>query len=508
MPAFARILFAAALFLLATPAHSEWYRASSPHFEIYAEGDEAEVRVRAERLERFDAVLRHVGGIDPGQAARPLPIFFLKDVDAIGRMLGSGYGAAAGFYSPRAAGSFAVAPGRTPWSGADSLTPDTILFHEYSHHFLLQNFAAAYPPWFVEGFAEFYATASFGRDGSVTVGGVPQFRVSSLRSGEDFSAQDLLTTGAIDPRSRTIEQFYARSWLLVHHLTFSRQRTGQRARYVAAIERGEPLEQAARGAFGDLRAFEFELRRYINSPIAAATVAASALPAPAIEVRPLTAAEVALLPLRLEHMHRVRPDRAGFAAAVRAVTIRFPTDSAALFLLAEAEGMAGNYDSSDRAADALLAQAPNHSRALLRKAINLEARSGAEGRRAARPLIVRANRSDQADPLPLIAYYRSFGLGVETPPPLALDGLLLAAQLVPQAIDVRLIAGAASVRAGRLDEADEVLRPTAYAPHGGGTAQKAQALLLLVEAARAGPGATPDLVAAAERVLAESLDLS
>jgi hypothetical protein len=496
----ARVLLLA-LLALAAPAQAEWYRATSPHFEIYAEGDEADVRLRAERLERLDAALRRVSGIDPEEYSRPLVIFFLDDVSDIQRILGRSYGAAAGFYSPRAGGSLAVAPGRTPWRGEGAMTPDTILFHEYAHHFLLQNFGAAYPPWFVEGFAEFYATAAFGNDGSVIVGNIPQFRVAGIRESGDVSATDLLTTGVVDPRSRTIDHFYARSWLLVHYLTFSDERVGQRARYIAAIEQGASLEEAARTAFGDLRALDTELRRYVDRPIRSATVQPGAIPTPRIEVRPLTAAEAALLPLRIEHMRGVSAERlAAFLAAVRAVAARHPADPQAQFLLAEADGMAGNHDASDRATDAALAATPNHSRALLRKARNVEAREGAAGHRSARPLIVRANRSDERDPLPLIAYYRSFALAGEAPPTLALDGLLLAVQLAPQSSDARLIAGAALAKAGHLEPAERVLRPAAYAPHGGAAAERAQALLRLIAG-----GASPELTAAADALLRERL---
>ncbi|HMJ92979.1 MAG TPA: hypothetical protein VK472_02635, partial [Allosphingosinicella sp.] len=355
---------------------------------------------------------------------------------------------------------------------------------------------------FVEGFAEFYATASFGVDGSVTVGAIPQFRVQSLRSSGEVTGRDLLTTGALDLRDHALDQFYARSWLLVHYLTFNQGRTGQRARYIAAIERGASLEDAAREAFGDMRDFDGALRRYIDGPISTATVAARALPAPHIDVRPLTAPEIALVPLRIEQMRGVDPARIpAFSAEVRAIAAKYPGDPQALLMLAEAEGLAGNHAASSRAADTLLASVPAHPRALLRKAANLEALG--QDRKAARPLIVRANRADQKDPLPLLAYYRSFRPeGAEPAPALALDGLLLAVQLAPQSGEVRLIAGAALAKAGRLEEAENILRPAAYAPHGGATAQKAEALLKLVEAGTP----SPTLLAEAERALVETLD--
>jgi hypothetical protein len=111
-------LLALTMFAAAAPAAAEWHRATSPHFEIYSNDNVAEVRARAERLERFDAALRRISGINPEQESRPITVFFVRDVSVIQRMLGPSYSGAAGFYSPRTAGSLIVVPSDTPWISA------------------------------------------------------------------------------------------------------------------------------------------------------------------------------------------------------------------------------------------------------------------------------------------------------------------------------------------------------------------------------------------------------
>jgi hypothetical protein len=38
------------------------------------------------------------------------------------------------------------------------LSGETVLYHEYAHHFMIGSLTTrAYPRWFVEGFAEFFA---------------------------------------------------------------------------------------------------------------------------------------------------------------------------------------------------------------------------------------------------------------------------------------------------------------------------------------------------------------
>ncbi len=51
-------------------------------------------------------------------------------------------------------------------------TPDSqqTLFHEYGHHFMKRYVTAAFPAWFVEGFAEYYSTVDFDKQGKALIG--------------------------------------------------------------------------------------------------------------------------------------------------------------------------------------------------------------------------------------------------------------------------------------------------------------------------------------------------
>ena len=70
------------------------------------------------------------------------------------------------------AGAIAVVPRNTGTDGV--FTGQLVLFHEYAHHFMLQYAPAAYPAWYVEGFAEVVSTASFERKGANACLGVTQ----------------------------------------------------------------------------------------------------------------------------------------------------------------------------------------------------------------------------------------------------------------------------------------------------------------------------------------------
>ena len=98
----------ASLLAGAVPAKAEWRRAVSNHFIIYSEASDEGLRAVAERLERFDGLLRRLTPVPAGEAARRLTIYMPRSVAAIEQLVGRpGVG---GFYTADATGPFAVAP--------------------------------------------------------------------------------------------------------------------------------------------------------------------------------------------------------------------------------------------------------------------------------------------------------------------------------------------------------------------------------------------------------------
>ena len=162
--------------LAAAPVGAAWHRASTPHFIIYADEKPAELKAFAVKLERFDKAVRVTRTMaDPpvGDGNR-LTTFVVSGPLEVQRLKRGADSGVAGFYRTRASGSIAVVPREL--SHNSLATPDTIFFHEYAHHLMFQEIATVYPPWLVEGFAEFMATAEVGADGSVGLGAGPAHR--------------------------------------------------------------------------------------------------------------------------------------------------------------------------------------------------------------------------------------------------------------------------------------------------------------------------------------------
>lgn len=146
--------------------------------------------------------------------------------------------------------------------------PFVVVFHEYAHQLLNGNIPAEMPPWFEEGFAEYFSTIEL-RDKVAEVGFRPppgDWEVlnenSWLHIPDLFSVRhDSQTYNEGDRRS----VFYAESWLLVHYL-YSQQRLPALNNYLnATLEHKTPIPQAIQQAFGmSASQFEKELHSYMS----------------------------------------------------------------------------------------------------------------------------------------------------------------------------------------------------------------------------------------------------
>ena len=460
-----------------TPAAAKWARATSDHFEIYADMPPAALTTMATRLEQFDGAIRHLHRTPEGTGAKGanrVTVYVANDVAAIRRL--SGDRGIAGFYLPRASGSVAFTPrideggdGSRPTRGGG--IPQIVLFHEYAHHFLLGNYAAAYPAWFSEGYAEFVSTAAFEKE-YVQLGGAAQHRAYSLLAAKPVPAATLFATG----QKLTDEQrgvMYGRGWLLTHYLMFDAARGRQLQQYLTALNAGTPSVAAATAAFGDLRALDKALDAYLRqSRIPGLQIAYDKLPVAPVVVTPLSPGAAAMVELRMQSERGVNRATAApiFARAAR-IAAAYPDDALAQGWLAEMAYDAGQDDAALAAADRALAADPTSRQAMLYKAQVMMRRAAAATPRdaaawsSARRWIVTANRQAPDDAEALSLYYDSFAAAGEAPSAAAILGIGRALELVPQDPALRFKVAAQAILDGQTDAARRALRPLAYDPH-------------------------------------------
>jgi tetratricopeptide (TPR) repeat protein len=481
------------LVLVAAPALAgEWLEVDSDHFVIYSDQKEKTVQGFAERLERFHGAMGHMFGkpaSKPGPSNR-VTVYVVASAEQVRTVVGTGDRYMNGIYIPRAGGSVALIP-RLRKASSFELTGETVLYHEYAHHFMIANLTnRPYPRWFTEGFAEFFSNVVFRDDGSVLVGAAATYRAGELLDARHVPIRQFLTfDGGAGNSNSPYTAFYGQSWVLFHYLLMDPERGGQWRKYVDLLTEGRPALDAAEAAFGDLDKLDRDMDRYARrGTLNARVVPASALAIGPIAIRKLRPGEAEMMPTMIEsNVGVAREEALKLVPEARKIAARYPDDAAVLTALAEAEFDAGNDDAAIAAADAALAIDPMQVKAHIQKgyALSHKVESGAlpkEAWKDVRIQFAKANRVENDHPVPLVQFYLTYLRQGERPTKNAIDGLEWAMTLAPFDASLRWLVAQEMVADERYQEAAAVLGPLAYSPHPGRHTEEAQKLLKDVEA--------------------------
>ena len=470
-----------ALCALPGVARAEWWEARTDHFIVITEDSEANARAYAERMERFDNALRTLQNMAPKQGdigdANRVTIYRYGTADDMGRLIG--IPSVAGFYLPRAGQPVAFSPVReTRETGSllqrnsnydpSRLDSESVLKHEYVHHFMLYNFPASYPGWYTEGFAELHATLELRDDGSFHVGNPPQYRAFALFNlliapTERFFDSDRQASGM------DLYQRYSLGWLLTHYLTFNPQRQGQLPAYLSALGKGEKSLDAARRIFGDLGALDRELRRYLRGELPGINVKPANYQPPVVQMRRIEGAEAETMRQQIQLARGVsKKDAPAIVRALEAVSQRYPDSALVWELLGKARFAAEDWAGADAALDRALAIDGNRIDSLIYRGgvTSSFAKKDPAAAKARRPFLVRAARLDQRDPRPLIEYYYSYRATGESIPETAIIGLEDAFSTAAHDSGYRALLGMQLLSEGKGAAAKSVLLPISVALHG------------------------------------------
>jgi thioredoxin-like negative regulator of GroEL len=461
---------------VAGPLQAQWKVAETDNFRLHGTIEGQSLVARAALLEDFHGLMVRATGRRLPADAPPLDVFL---VDRIADMAPHQQlpPDAAGYYLADAGRISAVALA-DPSHAARSLSAQELLLHEYAHHFMLGAGRFAYPAWYVEGFAEYFATAGFG-NGKIRLGQASSARRLALGSGRWLPMEQLLARDPDVSKGPDVAMFYAQSWLLTHYLFRTPGVRNQFAAYLKAYAAGADPVQAFRTHIDpDLAGFEVKLRRYLRGRASYSSFDRSAETPAAVRLTILPDEESRFLPtlVTLEH---AGPAGVSVSAlgAVRQLTGADPSGPFARRTLALAELEAGNSAAAARLLDGLLAETPDDAELLRWRAQAARARRTPEGLIAARDDLARALQLAPSDWRVLHAYARLQRGPTGAMPEMALNALLRAHALAPQVSEIVLDTALALSQAGRLTEAADVLEPLAWAPHGGPAASIAQRML-------------------------------
>ncbi|HEY6253078.1 MAG TPA: tetratricopeptide repeat protein [Candidatus Angelobacter sp.] len=265
-------LTAIVLLALAPPttwAEEQWIEVQSPHFTVLSDGGEKAGRDLGRQFEQMRSVFAQLFSRQVRQLV-PLEIIALKSSKQISEYAPLYQGKpvrTVGFYLHSQDRDYIVlevdAPNR--WETA---------FHEYAHLLLAANLPDL-PPWFTEGFAEFYSTIVIDSK-HATIGQAPESAVAILRHE---ALMPIATLFAVDHNSPVYNDdsdprsmFYAESWLVVHYL-WDHNQMEQAQRYFQLVRQHVPLAEAFKQAF-DMTPDQFDriLQKYSRSGLEALRV--------------------------------------------------------------------------------------------------------------------------------------------------------------------------------------------------------------------------------------------
>jgi tetratricopeptide (TPR) repeat protein len=480
MQGFAKYFALAALALAPGTAQAAWKEASTNNFLVYSEGSEAQLKEFATKLEKFNFVLRTYHKVTAPPSPIKLKVYLLPSTAAVGKMAGNDR--AAGYYVRDARGLMMVGTNSTAvWRSGDprssqgfvDMDPESILLHEYTHHFMYQYFPATYPTWYSEGFAEFWGATRFVANNVVEVGLPADYRFGSFVENRWLPLDKLLTAQSYADVPE-LDLLYAQGWLLVRYAYDNSDRQKQVQTYLRAINGGASYADAMKQAWGDPSELNSQLFDYAKrSKFSVLRLPFKPIDTGQMAVRTVSPAEDALMTWSIKlGQGYLQSDAAEAAGKVRGIASRFPNDPYALNLLAEAERLAGNREAANAALDTLLKIAPDHSRGLMQKgrlaldALRASQSKDAKAWTAARAYLLRANKLAPKDPLVLEAYYDSFRFQGVLPPESAQNALYDAMELAPSDGDLRYKVAADFEQRNMIEEAIAVIRPVAFTlPH-------------------------------------------
>jgi hypothetical protein len=479
----------------AAPAQAKWLRAESPHFVVYSDGGEADLRAYVLQLEGFDWVLRHAHGVkDDGVSARKLDVYLVGDHGGLERVWPKASSTVRGFYRAGAAdiAFFAIRHDKEfsiSGSKAEEKWTENPVFHEYVHHFMLQYFPFDYPPWLTEGYAEYFGTTSI-EGAHIELGKFAVIRTWSLFH-EPWQPMELLLARNPKHTGRSGENFYPQAWLLTHWMMSDPARQKQLHAYMLAVGRGDDTVKAMQDATG-LSPAELAktLRAYLNGDLHYTALERRAADGPAVTVTALPAsADELLLEAERGRVPIAKADAAAFLAMIRAKAARFPADRLAEVTLARTEIMFGDRKAGEAILERRLSADPTDVEALELAASARLDEGDADPARAkalaqeAQPLIGRAFKLDPNRYQTLWTFARSRKLlDASYPSDNTLEALLAALDYGPQVEDIRLEAARGMMLRKRWRDAGAILAPLLNAPHENAYGEQARAMMKEIQA--------------------------
>jgi hypothetical protein len=242
-------------------AKRSWIKVDSPNFSIVTEQPEAVARQVVKDLEAFRHFRLTLGGMQPLNLSKPLPILAVG-ADAFSEL---GFPATwGGAFQLDLSGYSAVGNIEDYMRGRKTDNwARTVLLHEYSHFMLrVLEQTSAYPVWVDEGVSDYWATFNVdgptirigdkvnnNHGGSRDYGLYNRFGRMAIDTETTFNKVTLPVTSKAFEDEEEVDRFYSCAYYAVHYFNSTEALRTSLDKYIMLINRGYRQDRAAMLAF-------------------------------------------------------------------------------------------------------------------------------------------------------------------------------------------------------------------------------------------------------------------
>ena len=260
------LIFIGVLTTLPATATDRWVRIKSQNFELVGNASESQIEDVAAKLEQFRVVF---GSLFTNlKLASPVPttVIVFKNEAAFDPYRSSKW--AGGYFLSSEDKNYIALP-----VGDDREETYSIIFHEYVHFLVINNFGREkIAPWFNEGIAEYYDKFQIRDEQTFTIGGVSRRHLATLKTNPIIPFEKFFSITHEDVQRQGdhgASVFYAQSWAFIHFLIQSSngKRAPQFNKFMSLSLNGEESGSAFKKAFQtDYSVLENEFRLYLSKP--------------------------------------------------------------------------------------------------------------------------------------------------------------------------------------------------------------------------------------------------
>lgn len=253
----------------------DWIKAESKHFIFHSDVGEKETLNYLEKLEKFYFLLGALHNNIDNEINQKFNVFFIDDRTKFRIIRPDLSYNVYGFVTTCSDGlqGFSnfdndIERKTNDLLNADENNSQVILFHEYTHIFMLKHLGRSYPKWFIEGFAEYYSTIRF-NDTKALVGFPSVWRYSTLKNSKKVKYQDIIEEKeSVYKNKNEVGAFYAQSWLLVHYLYSSNELKEKFLKYLINRATSKNKIEAFENAIGiKVKDLDSKLSQYLDKSI-------------------------------------------------------------------------------------------------------------------------------------------------------------------------------------------------------------------------------------------------